>query len=818
MSTAPYARPGTQLAFAAINAPRRVRLLLEGVLDIVAPEFERVLALSLDEFEQQLFNFAERGGSSAEEARWIGTQQTVKRHRHELMPRLRTLLVAELGRLREAAAATDNGAIANDPGIGVATQFSLATTLEVDESSVVAQMSNRVEMRNNLSLFLLGQRFGVLAAKPGLGSEAIPIGPQAFGRMLRQASDCLQLSPEDRRLFFKTTEKHLMVAYGELIDVTNNYLVKNGILPDFGYMPTRARKATQIDSAAKPTPAPRAPVESNSLGFDPTWQDVGGRRVTAAVVRFPEPDTAPPSLPAPRSRSERAPAGPAQPSPADGMAKRRSDIQPPVLAPEAQGEMSFEVMRQLLAKRNQLLEKLKHGSARMPQRSTPVSKQDLQDALRALQDWQPAPLGKGDNRVTRTIQDIKHDLMSSLQATSGGQQSAVIGEEESDAIELVSMLFDSINRETKLNSLAAHLLEKLQVPLLRVALEEKEFFQQHHHPAKDLLDAIAESGAYWLGDDEPDVELLDKMNSVVDRTVREFDGDVSLFDQLSHDINSHLHLLTHKAEVAERRHVEAARGKEKLTYARAQASDAIAAMLAGSALPSFTQALLREIWTDVLALTHLRHGEGTSEWQHQLDLAAALVKAAADPAGKSSLTHVQALELRKDLEASLTRVGYQADEIDAIAQKLINPQPDRPGDSESSTELAKRLKSRAHFGVDPKAASEAEIPLSDEAKRRYEQLKLVAFGTWFEFVTNQQGDRVRQRLAWFSTTTGHSLFVNKRGQKVGEYHLKTLARRMVAGEVMIAEEKSGGIIDRAWRSVMSALRTFAGQPSAGSAA
>jgi hypothetical protein len=66
-------------------------------------------------------------------------------------------------------------------------------------------------------------------------------------------------------------------------------------------------------------------------------------------------------------------------------------------------------------------------------------------------------------------------------------------------------------------------------------------------------------------------------------------------------------------------------------------------------------------------------------------------------------------------------------------------------------------------------------------------------------------------MSWFSTVTGHVLFVNHRGQKVGDHTLEGLAKAMVMGQVKVVEEEKGTLIDRAWSTVMSALRSFAGQ-------
>ena len=106
------------------------------------------------------------------------------------------------------------------------------------------------------------------------------------------------------------------------------------------------------------------------------------------------------------------------------------------------------------------------------------------------------------------------------------------------------------------------------------------------------------------------------------------------------------------------------------------------------------------------------------------------------------------------------------------------------------------------------------VQLSPDEQKRLEQIRQLPFGTWFEFSLNQQGEKVRRRLSWFSTVTGHVLFVNHRGQKVGEHTLEGLAKAMAQGQVKVVEEEKGTLIDRAWSTVMNALRSFAGQSPA----
>ena len=857
MSDSSIASHNTAPTLASKNLPRRVRHLLEGILEFASDEFERGIMSSLNEFEQQLFKFADQARSATVQTRWLEAQRLIKRTRHDLVPRFLIALEAELSLLRESH--QPKPLFMSRLGVGMGSELSLVNDMEIDEASIIIEIANRGEMRNSLPLYLLGQRFGVLAGKPAFDSESLPIGPQALCRMLRDASDCLGLAEEHRLMFFKTFEKQVMPMYGNLIESVNNYLAKNNVLPNLQYVPFRARPKLQsspveqlierTQQAANGPASSGVPLaledqdhqgsahssatESKSQNAAQTDRQDGGQHMSS------NPFTG--GMSNAGGFGARGHAGAASPDSSGqtttGNAARRStsggglSIRGNVAddnnaatnnsdGEDSTGELdeaSFNMMRQLLASRKQLLGKLSPEKIQTAAGQTATSQTEtvpaslLQRTLQMLQGKPATPVLSAGKPTARNIQHVKQDLMSQLRMNSDSQEPPVLNEEDNDAIDLVGMLFDSINKDVKANSPAAHLLAKLQVPLLRVALQDKGFFTKQNHPARQMLGAIAESGAYWLGDDDADPALLGKLNAVVDRTVREFDGDMSLFQQLLSDINSHLQILTRKAEVAEKRHIEAARGKEKLAMARDQASVAVNALLKDQTMPRFTHTLLSQAWTDVMALTALRSGEDSDAWKQQLGVAERLIQVAKALPGQSPISADEAQQLKQELESSLTQVGYQSDEATAITERLIDPQSGKEGDSASRTELTMRLKSRARFGEDVAGAKAKKVKLNTDEQARFEQLKLLAFGTWFEFVVNQQGERVRKRIAWYSTTTGHSLFVNQRGQKVGEYHLEALAKMLVREELFIVEEKTGGIIDRAWQSVMNALRSFAGQ-------
>jgi hypothetical protein len=804
-ATTPHASAPT---LASRPLPDRVRSLLSGILEFSSDEVERTLVSTLNEFEQQLFKFAEQARSNMVQTRWLEAQRLVKRTRPDLVPRFLIALEAELACIKDAP-----GAKVTPGGFRLTRgELTLVENLDMDETTVLAEIASRAEVRNSLPLYLLGQRFGVLAGKPAFDTENLPIGPQALCRMIRQASECLELSGEHRLLLFRTFERHLMPLYGNFIESVNTYLSKNGILPNLHYVPVRPRQAGP--GAVKPRPA-----GSTSAGNDPQ----------AATGRGGEAAGAGGAGSAGRGQPGRAGAGGSADAGAhasadmadsgtqrgnDGGRRAGDSPQGSGTALDGTSDDAFQQMRHLLAGRRQLLGKLVGGRQASGDAGVQVSTEQVQDVLGRLQQKASTSVMVNGKPTPRTITHLKQDLLAQLRKNTPDNKPAALAEEDGDAIDLVGMLFDHIMKDVRPNSPASMLLAKLQVPLLRVAIQDKAFFTKQQHPARQMLNTIAETGAYWLSEDDADQQLVGKMQSVVDRTVRDFDGDLGLFNNLLEDLSGHLQTVTRKAEVAEKRHVEAARGKEKLALARERASSVVENLLKKQNLPRFTHTLLSQAWTDVMALTSLRHGEDSEAWKQHLEIAERLIGVAKAAPGSAPISQDEAQGLRQDIQSSLTQVGYHAEEASAIAQRLVDPQAAVEDDSSASrTELTMRLKARARLGEDLQQAKKTskKAVLTPEEQMRMDQIRHLPFGTWFEFKINQQGEKVRRRMSWFSTVTGHVLFVNHRGQKVGDHTLEGLAKAMVMGQVKVVEEEKGTLIDRAWSTVMSALRSFAGQ-------
>ena len=811
--------PQTSISLSKSALPRKVRQILQGFYELAADGFERELAGALNEFEQQAFHNAEQARSNNIQVRWLETLRTIRRTRPDLVPRFLQGIESHLATIREPAATEAERVTQRN-----ASELSLIDASEMDESTTLAEIGSRIEMRHSLPIYLLGQRFGVLAGKPAFDAEALPVGPQTLCKILRNAAANLEISPDHRVLLYRLFERQMLVEYGRMLEALNAHLIKNGVLPGLQYMPFRSPAAPQARAGAKPATEAKGPESTPDAAAQPdgtagrttaqqpaygraTGQQPAYGRATGQQPAYGRSTGQFPAMPRAEGEAE-APLPWLLPGEASAW-EPQGPASAPVQLPE------FDQIRDLLTSRRTMLSKLSGAAAAPAAPSGPVhqpAQQEVQHALSLLQPSTATSVNMGGRIVPRTVAHLKQDLLAQLKRSAPAGESPMLADEDNDTFDLVGMLFDELVKDVRPNSQASTLLTKLQVPLLRVALSDKRFFNDSHHPARQMLNAVAETGAYWLGDDDADGALVSKMQGLVDRTLRDFDGDMSLFESLLKDLSSHLQMIARKAEVAERRHVEAARGKERLAQARDRAADAVKEITEGSELPVFTRTLLNQAWTDVMALTSLRHGEESAAWKQHLETAKKLVSLAKP--GAAAAAETEAPTLQKEVADSLRQVGYHEAESDAIAKRLIAPATEPAADDAASrTELLMRMKSANRLGTTEKPAKPKPEQLTPEVMARVAQIKTLAFGTWFEFVTNAQGDRVRRRLSWYSPVSGTAMFVNHRGQKIGDQSIEHLAIQMANGQARLVEEEAKvSLLDRAWGAVMKTLSGFGGKP------
>jgi hypothetical protein len=502
------------------------------------------------------------------------------------------------------------------------------------------------------------------------------------------------------------------------------------------------------------------------------------------------------------------------------------------------GAHDGETMAVLKTLRDLLAQQRLAAPAPLPDsRGRPATPEELQTALGALQQ-QLSQVTDRTSRELRSMQRMQEELLLQLnQGLPPGAARMRLSPEQGDTIELMSMLFEQLVQQMQQSSDARVLLGNLQLPLLRLAVSDHEFFDQQQHPARQWLGKLADIMETWLTEPsgELDQALLARLRPLVARAQQE-PPSARLYASLLADIEHQLAPMIRKAQVAERHHVEAMQGRERMEQARRRADALMAERFAIAPPHGLLRTLLERAWTDVLALTLLRHDEHSEAFVHQLRVTDQLL-------GQFPINDPQ--ELRKEVEASLQQIGMHKDEAEQVAQRLIPaPVPDEPetakvGDANppatiaadpvgevlpphvvdppSTTDLAIRLKQHQrlgeHHSSEPHAAHGTPTPaLGLREARIHNHLRQLPFGTWFEFTDPASGKATRYKLAWFSPVSGNSLFVNRRGQRGDVMNLMELARAIAEGRVRELPSQEESLLERAWHALADRLHHAATPP------
>lgn len=733
--------------------PARTQRLLETSYTLCVEGLHEPLRRGLAEFERQLFVLAEQAHRSSEQQQYFASRQRVLQDRTTFEQRFMERLGAAINEVDTTA--SEPAAHAADAKPWQALE--LLDTVEQELSMALEQLGARGEVRHSRVLYELGYRMAALVGAPPLEGQALPLGPHALGQVCHQASAELELPLQHQLLLLQHFDQSVIQSLAPLYDTINAQWQADGILPQLRSIPIPRRLSKRPLSAASESATAAEPAHgAASASASPGAQHGSGGGGSIEVL---------------------------------------------------------ESLRDLLAQ-----QRAGQGGIAGQPAGRAASEDELQFALGALQQHL-AQVTDHASRELRSAARLREELLAQLNIGKpvGAPRTQLSGE-QGDTVELVARLFEQVGQQLQHGGNAHGLLSDLQLPVLRMAVADHSFFEKREHPARRLLDTVTAAANDWLdgSDDESNRPLATKLEQLVSRASQEAPS-AGLYTTLLADIEHHLALLTRKAQAAERRHVEAAQGRERLDQARHRAGELMAERFAQSSPRGLLRALLDRAWSDVLALTLLRHGEDSDSFRSQLAITDQLL---------GRLPVDDRLQLQVEVESGLQQIGMHAEEAVQVAQRLLGAgTPDPAVDLPSATDLALRLKQHQRLGEHQSshepAATAASASLSasapasvaaapapaDPRERQIEQhLRKLPFGSWFEFVDPATGQIARRKLAWYSPMSGRCLLVSRRGQRGEEMTLAQLAHEVASGRVCEVPTQPESLLDRAWRSLTGSLR------------
>ena len=462
------------------------------------------------------------------------------------------------------------------------------------------------------------------------------------------------------------------------------------------------------------------------------------------------------------------------------------------------------------------------------------SANELLGALSVLQSQiasaGPLPYAQPDDAaaLSREVLQLKGQLLTQLGALRGEKPSHVATIDE-DTIDLVGMLFEFILEDRNLPATMQVMLARLQIPYLKAAILDRKLFAHRQHPARRLLDCLAEQAKSWSEESDRDRRLHDKVKSIVDQLLHDFDDDMGIFERLLVDLQQFQDVNKRRSELAEQRVAESTRGREKLEQARRRAAREILDRIGEHKLPPLVHGVLARAWANHLVLTLLRQGETSPEFKSALrfiDEFIASTKPAVTPESRQVLRQMLP-GIERALRQGLANVAFQEQDIERLLGQLHTYYRQQLGETLDPTEVVTVDEDAAMLAIpdsiqpviDQNATPQdsveedlVEVPLDSP---EWHQVQALQPGTWLEFCLPDE-PMTRAKLSWISPMSGRYLFVNRRGLKVADYSPQELTTLLTDGHARVLA--ANALFDRAMSAIVDKLSQPETAPPANTAA
>jgi len=640
------------------------------------------------------------------------------------------------------------------PSLGTI-ELSLVGENELEESLAITSMISKNESRITRDLFALNQRLSVICGGIAVDDATNPVGPAVLTQTFRQAMRELSADMRVKLIIYKLFDRYVLSGLEELYQELNTELVRAGVLPQLRHGIVRGGPAQTAGS--------RAPAGTGTVpGIGDVSTEDAGNLLNTLHALF----TA--------RRGGHDLAGGGSPGP------------------------------QTIPTANELL-----GALSV-----------LQNQLASQGLFAPGPAGTGlttDTDIAHEVAALKEHLLNQIGSLRGERPHHVSSIDE-DTIDLVGMLFEFILEDRNLPPQMQVLLARLQIPYLKAAILDRRLFAHRQHPARRLLDSLADVAKGWSDESDKDRRLHDKVKAIVEQLLHEFDDDMGIFERLLSDLQEFQELTRKRAELAEQRVAESTRGREKLEQARRRAAREILERIDGKPVPPLVHGVLARAWANYLVLVLLRQGEDSPEFADGLRFVnefIASTRLGNHEEGRATLRQMLP-GIERALRRGLANVAFQENDVERLLGQLHAYYRQQLGEAGPATSAVSEQAPPAIpdsiqsivdsvQDVSPLAADQADEPLEilpPEVQAQMEAVGAMKPGTWIEFCAADAAVE-RAKLSWISPMSGRYLFVNRRGLKVGDFAPQELAASLAAGGARILA--SNAFFDRAMDAIVGRL-------------
>ncbi|WP_310446812.1 DUF1631 domain-containing protein [Thiobacillus sp.] len=415
-----------------------------------------------------------------------------------------------------------------------------------------------------------------------------------------------------------------------------------------------------------------------------------------------------------------------------------------------------------------------------------------------------------------SIQNVLRSLQQSPVMQSASPLDAVL-------VDAVAMLFDVVFDEAAIPDRLKAQIARLQIPVLKAAMLDRNFFSEQNHPVRRMLDAIATLSIH-LPENEAGNARLEAISSIVSRVLDTFEQDIAVFDSAAAELEAMgatlEETLEETVDVGLQQDIAQIKQAERAELAPVIVHDFINRALKDQTVPEAVREFLRRDWSRLLTTDYIEEGEQGAHFSSSVETMRELVWSVQSKADMDArLMLVRILPgLLKRLREGTTKINFPAKLADRFYATLVilhanavrpNTQP-VPLPEATPAEVVEEVAAIEQFEAENTVA---DVPATTEAESEpaapvFEDLfslraRSLNKGDWVEF--HYEDGTIRwARLGWVSGVKNTYLFSDQDGLNSFSIGLHRLADKLRRGEAVLVERKS--ITESAFGKLMNLFR------------
>lgn len=454
--------------------------------------------------------------------------------------------------------------------------------------------------------------------------------------------------------------------------------------------------------------------------------------------------------------------------------------------------------------------------------ATPALRQAIESVQSGLAQRHEASLAQhGGGAAANAV------LLEELQQTKQALKQAATSPIERATIEIVALMFQNILTEERIPPAVRVWFARLQMPVLRVAVSEPDFFADVSHPARKLIDRMGacvmgfESGSDTIGD------ALEKEIKRVVQVVEAYpDTGRRVFQTVLTEFERFLDHYFKTENEASKKGVSLAQQVEQREILAIQYTIELRKMLNQVPVQDGVRDFLFHVWADVLATSAIKSGAASDDTKAMQRAAADLIWSASAKVSREERAEVirRLPPLLKVLREGMTKAGLTVERQDEHIQSLNKAlaaafsAKTASVSSERVESLMMRLETLDEMLPDAVDIDLDENAVMDLSGHESADLEVVGeggsmptpamldwaaslqIGTWYKLDYRNRVESVQ--LAWQGMRKRLILFVTPQGRGI-LFQVHRLASFLQAGLLVPAEEEA--LTVRATRKALAKL-------------